>query len=193
MREQFTFYRSFWDAAKTLNKKDRQQFLEAVILFALDETEIDIQGAPLGMFSIVKPVLESAAKKSKAGKTKIKTESNGIQTGIKTKSKPKQEKEQVKEQMLLGKKPSVPTVEEVRAYCRAEGLTIDPEKFVAYYDAVDWMRGNTRITDWKALARTWRSEEKGHSTSREDYVPAPPAENWLAYDPDWEAKLPGGS
>ncbi len=190
MREQFTFYRSFWDAAKTLNKRERQQFLEAIIVYALDETEAEIQGPPRGMFMVVKPVLDAAAQKSKAGKTKIKTKSNENQTTIKTKSKRKQELELVKEQMLLGEETaaSAPLLSEVREYVEAEGLKIDPEKFWNYYQAVNWTRGKSQITDWKALARTWKQEE-----APEEYVPPKPMENWLQYDPDWQKKLPGGS
>ena len=40
MREQFTFYRSFWEAIKRLKKKDdRLSALEAIISYALDDEE----------------------------------------------------------------------------------------------------------------------------------------------------------
>ena len=48
-----------------------------------------------------------------------------------------------------------PTVEEVAAYCRERGNRIDAQRFVDYYTAAKWMRGKTKIKDWKACVRTW--------------------------------------
>lgn len=56
-----------------------------------------------------------------------------------------------------------PTVEEVSAYCRERNNGIDPEAFIAHYEASKWMRGNTKIRDWKACVRTWEAKRKdGH-------------------------------
>ena len=53
-----------------------------------------------------------------------------------------------------------PTVEEVRAYCKERGNSIDPERFVDYYTARDWYFGKSRISDWKAAVRSWEKTEK---------------------------------
>lgn len=53
-----------------------------------------------------------------------------------------------------------PTVEEVRAYCKERGNTVNAERFHAYYTASKWYRGKTKITDWKACVRTWEQGEK---------------------------------
>ena len=37
-----------------------------------------------------------------------------------------------------------PTLEMVQAYCREKGYHIDPEAFIAYYDAVGWSVGKRR-------------------------------------------------
>ena len=61
-----------------------------------------------------------------------------------------------------------PTVEEVATYCRERGKRaahIDPQRFIDYYTAANWMRGKTKIKDWKACVRTW---ERGS-----DQQPAP--------------------
>ena len=53
-----------------------------------------------------------------------------------------------------------PTIEEVRAYCRDRGNTIDPEAFIAYYESKGWKVGNTPMRDWKAAVITWERRRK---------------------------------
>ena len=48
-----------------------------------------------------------------------------------------------------------PTIEEVRAYCDERNNLVDPEKFIDYYTARNWMLGKTKMKDWKAAVRTW--------------------------------------
>ena len=48
-----------------------------------------------------------------------------------------------------------PTVEEVAAYCRERGNSVDAQRLVDFYEASGWMRGKTPIRDWKACVRTW--------------------------------------
>ena len=52
-----------------------------------------------------------------------------------------------------------PTAEEVAAYCEERGNTVNPEKFVNHYEANGWMRGKTKLKDWKAAVRTWEQNE----------------------------------
>lgn len=53
-----------------------------------------------------------------------------------------------------------PTVEEVAAYCRERGNSVDPQRFVDYYTANGWMVGRNKMKDWKASVRTWERREK---------------------------------
>ena len=48
-----------------------------------------------------------------------------------------------------------PTLEEVRDYCHERKNGIDPQKFIDHYEANGWIRGKTKIKDWKACVRTW--------------------------------------
>lgn len=61
-----------------------------------------------------------------------------------------------------------PTVEEVREYCGAQGLTIDAERFVDYYEANGWKVGNQAMKDWRATVRNWarRDRERGYDSSK---------------------------
>lgn len=63
-----------------------------------------------------------------------------------------------------------PTLEEVTAYCAERGNAINPQKFLDHYEAAGWMRGKTKIRDWKACVRTWESDSESRSPSK--------AEDW---------------
>lgn len=89
-REQFTFYRSYYEALKKLSKRDREQAIMAICAYALDEEIIPLSGPASVMFLLVKPTLDSGRKKA----------ANGKQGGSKPKAKGKQsasEKEGEKE------------------------------------------------------------------------------------------------
>ena len=61
-----------------------------------------------------------------------------------------------------------PTVADVEAYALAAGHSIDAVKFVAHYESVDWVRGKTKISNWKMAVVTWTrnnfDKAKGGST-----------------------------
>tara|TARA_Y100000310_G_scaffold41754_1_gene39040 strand:+ start:1875 stop:2501 length:627 start_codon:yes stop_codon:yes gene_type:complete len=58
-----------------------------------------------------------------------------------------------------------PKISEVQEYCLERKNNIDPENFVDFYLAKDWMVGKNKMRDWKAAIRTWeRRREGGHSS-----------------------------
>ena len=56
-----------------------------------------------------------------------------------------------------------PSLDEVRAYCRERGNSVDPEAFCDFYESKGWKVGNQPMKDWQAAVRTW---EKSRGTSR---------------------------
>ena len=48
-----------------------------------------------------------------------------------------------------------PTLEEVQAYCRERGNSVDPQHFLDHYSANGWKVGRNPMKDWKAAVRTW--------------------------------------
>ena len=52
-----------------------------------------------------------------------------------------------------------PTTQEVREYCDVRNNTIDPQRFVDYYNTKGWMVGNNPMRDWKAAVRIWETRE----------------------------------
>lgn len=59
-----------------------------------------------------------------------------------------------------------PTIDEVRSHCLERGNGIDPEAFVAHYEANGWMRGKTKIKSWKACIITWERNNEKSQPSR---------------------------
>ena len=68
-RNQFTFYRSFWEAVKGVPKRDRLPILEAIISYALDEFEpVGLSSFQAAFFLLVRPTLDTSRKKAVSGK-----------------------------------------------------------------------------------------------------------------------------
>ena len=65
----------------------------------------------------------------------------------------------------------IPTLEEVKRYCRQKGLRhTDPAEYYDYYAANGWMvgvsKGNpSRMVDWKAHIRRWDSGNRKREQS----------------------------
>jgi len=53
-----------------------------------------------------------------------------------------------------------PSADDVAEYCRERGNGIDAQEFVDHYAANGWMRGKTKIKDWRACVRTWERRRK---------------------------------
>ena len=54
-----------------------------------------------------------------------------------------------------------PTLEEVEAYVREKGFSMDPGAFFDYFSQSGWvMKSGQKIKDWKAAARNWERREK---------------------------------
>lgn len=54
---------------------------------------------------------------------------------------------------------TLPTVEEVKAYCAERNNSIDAQHFVDYYTANGWKVGKNPMKDWKAAIRTWERND----------------------------------
>jgi len=71
-------------------------------------------------------------------------------------------------QVTSNKEQSIPpTVDEVRAYCESRSNGIDPEMFIAFYEARGWKIGKDRMKSWKACVVTWEKRRKEQTPTRE--------------------------
>lgn len=181
MRNQFTFYRSFWDAIRRIKKKaDRLSALEAIVAYALDDEELPMTDVAEGIFILVKPTLNTGKAKSANGATGGKQTASKRATGGKQTATEKEgEKEGEGEIEIEGESPRAcareasrflpPTVEDVDAYCRERGNNINAQAFVDFYASKGWRVGNSAMKDWKAAVRTWEQRYKAERGKEWDF------------------------
>ena len=51
-----------------------------------------------------------------------------------------------------------PSLDEVKAYCDERGSSVDPRRFVDFYDSKGWMVGSSPMRDWQACVRKWETD-----------------------------------
>ena len=170
-RKQFTFYRSFLEAVEMLPQEEQLPVLRGIARFALD----GIEPADFGPFgkvawASIRPVLESGRAKAAAGAA----------VGSANLGKPcpakRGNRNAAKGDAPADGKPDSPgrarfvppTVEEVAAFARSEGVRVDAQAFVDHFTSNGWrVGGKAAMRDWRAAARNWARRDKtgGASTS----------------------------
>lgn len=73
-REQFTFYRSYYDALADLPDRDFKATVLAVCAYALDQQEPELKGVRSTVFKLIRPVLDSGRRKAENRRGKNKPE-----------------------------------------------------------------------------------------------------------------------
>lgn len=111
-RNQFTFYRSYYEAVKELPKKEQSAVMLAICAYALDEKEPALTGTAKAIFSLVRPTLDASRRKAANGKaggerkqTESKTEANDKQTA--SEKEDKKENKNKKENKCYNPQPPV--------------------------------------------------------------------------------------
>ena len=77
-RSQFTWYRSYYEALRTLPAKDFKVAVLAICAYALDEEVPSLSGVPNSVFTLIRPTLDSG--RSKAANRLNKRKTNQEQT-----------------------------------------------------------------------------------------------------------------
>ncbi|MCD7880993.1 MAG: hypothetical protein LUG47_04860 [Clostridiales bacterium] len=90
-------------------------------------------------------------------------------------SNTKEERNTKRERSKSGFTP--PTVGQVRDYCQGQGYSIDPERFVDYYEARGWMLGKSKMKSWQAAVRNWSRKD------RKTEEKPPVRDSWQLTDP----------
>lgn len=65
---------------------------------------------------------------------------------------------------------AAPSLVEVSEYCKERGNSVDPQAFIDHYEANGWVRGKTKIKDWKACVRTWEKNQKPTDNNEQWYL-----------------------
>ena len=94
------------------------------------------------------------------------SKTTGKETNERQATDNKQECKEVKKEEKRVSRFTPPTLEQVSNYCFERGNLINPQDFIDHYQANGWMRGKTKIKDWKACVRTW---EKTSLTNQPEF------------------------
>jgi len=92
---------------------------------------------------------------------------------MRTREERDKEKKEEKEEVEARAPPSLfikPSIEEVAAYCKARGNTVDPEAFWAFYESNGWKVGRNPMKDWQAAVRTWERRTPTATQGKSDNV-----------------------
>jgi hypothetical protein len=61
-----------------------------------------------------------------------------------------------------------PSLDDVTSYCHERNNTVDPQRFIDFYESKGWMVGKNKMKDWKAAIRTWEQRDKESSPKKDD-------------------------
>lgn len=200
-------YDSIVDSIQELDASTRGEIYTAVIEYLRFEREPDIEGMSQiarVLFMSFKPNLDNQiaqskrAKKPRTSRRKSEPQPNASQNlaesypnasrnlaeSYPNANEQEQETEKPSADAEGKKRPArfvPPTPAEVDAYIAERGFTgFTGQQLVDHYEANGWMRGKTKIRDWKACVRTWAQRERGPSRARA--APAASLTDWGAYE-----------
>ena len=168
------------DVTQDLSAEEKGNLIDAVVAYASgQEYEHLLTGGCKIAFRFLKGqvdrnnAISEARSNARANKpeqnttNENKTEQNG------TNFPKEKEKDKEKEKEKNNKKFVPPTVEEVAAYMTEIGCDVDPQYFVDYHVARNWVLSNGKqAKDWKAVCRTWKHNNFSKPRDKPKAVPA---------------------
>lgn len=177
-KEYVPIFFDWLDVTQDLSAEEKGNLIDAVVAYASgQEYEHLLTGGCKIAFRFLKGqvdrnnAISEARSNARANKpeqnttNENKTEQNGTNF-------PK-EKEKDKEKENNNKKFVPPTVEEVAAYMNEIGCDVDPQYFVDYHVARNWVLSNGKqAKDWKAVCRTWKHNNFSKPRDKPKAVPA---------------------
>jgi hypothetical protein len=184
--ESFNAYHSYLDTMEALNDAECGRLFRALLEYSATGAAPELRGNERFVFPGMRSQIDRDIEKynAKCARNRENGEKGGghsppnaperPRTPPKDKDKDK-DKEKDKDKDISfppnGVKDNAhahrPTVEEVAAYCRERGNSVDAERFVDFYASKGWKVGNQPMKDWKACVRTWeRREDKPKQTGR---------------------------
>ena len=201
-RNQFTFYRSYFDALKKVhNKSDQLKLFSAICELALNGNDTDLNGTAGAMFDLIRPtILKGNRLASNRLSSENKSITNEKQTDNNSKSNPQgvreRDRERVRERVRdrdikenIQKKFTPPTVEEVEAYNAERGSRVDCQRFVDFYTSKGWKVGREPMKDWRAAFRTWERNSRAETIKPSPKTPIAPQQRATIDDIERYKKL----
>ena len=176
--ESFNAYHSYLDTMEALNDAECGRLFRALLEYSATGAAPELRGNERFVFPGMRSQIDRDIEKynAKCARNRENGEKGGGHSTPNAPERPRtppKDKDKDKDISfpLNGVKDSArahrPTVEEVAAYCRERGNSVDAERFVDFYASKGWKVGNQPMKDWKACVRTWeRREDKPKQTGR---------------------------
>ena len=158
-------YLDWLDVTQDLTADEKGNLIDAVVSYAAGvEYEHFLSGGVRIAFRFLKGQVDRNREisdiRSEARRNKQEQNATKDNKTDQTESKLPKEKEKEKEKEKKYFIP--PTLDEVAAYCKERNNGIDPQYFLDYQTARDWVLSNgKKCKDWKATIRTW--EKNGYN------------------------------
>ena len=167
----------FADKIELLGDAERGRLFTAMLEYASSGAEPDLRGNERFIWPTAKSEIDRQAESYKSiceTNKRIATERYGALRTVTERNEACQDKDKDKDKDKEQEKKNIsfppdgvkdsarahrPTVEEVAAYCRERGNSVDAERFVDFYASKGWKVGNQPMKDWKACVRTWERRE----------------------------------
>lgn len=184
-RESFIFYKSFYEAIKDVEDKEKIQIYEAICKYSLYEDETELTGITKTLFTLIKPQLKANTKRFQDGKKggrpkKITSGYENKETDGYSEKKPNNNvnvndndndnvndndiKEKLKRKNFIK-----PTLEEIKNYCTERSNKVNATKFYNFYESKGWKIGKETMEDWKACIRTWEEPKETSNLKHKQY------------------------
>lgn len=174
--EYLKVWTSFREFIEPLTDAEKGRLFYAMLVYAESgEEPVLFEGNERFIWPVAKQGIDATSKKVEAlkangskggrGNTKDKQEEANESNEKQTKANERLNvnvnvnvKEKVKDK--VNNKFIPPSVEEVAAYCRERGNSVDAQSFVAFYESKGWKVGNTPMKSWKAAIVTWEKNRR---------------------------------
>lgn len=169
-REYVPIFFDWLEVTQDLTPEEKGNLIDAVVAYASGkEYEHLLTGGVRIAFRFLKGQVDrnnaisdarSEARKNKPEQNTTnenKTEQNTTNSPKEKDKDKEKEKENNKEN---DKRFTPPTLEEVTAYMKEIGCDVDPQYFLDYQEARNWVLSNgKKAKDWKAVIRTWKHND----------------------------------
>ena len=166
-------FTDFVEDMKELGDAERGRLFTAMLEYAETGDEPALRGNERFTWGTAKKIIDKQ-RKSYAHQCEVNKETatnryESLRTDTKdNESLQEKEKEKEKEIKEISSKEDTkkstafhaPTLEEVKARCAEKGYTLDPEAFMAHYNANGWKVGRNKMVSWESALAGWESREK---------------------------------
>ena len=182
-RDGFLFYRSYYEAVKELNKRDKTAAIMAICEYALNGIEPELSGAAASVWILVKPVIDANNRRyrngKKGGRPITKAEPSDNQTETKAEPNKRQETRDKKTRDIRQDNTpgGGPSLSEVEDFCLGiGGDSAVAAAFYSQYAKTGWRANGQPIENWRGLLTSFVRNGGGQG-GKGGQAPQPSAQN----------------